>query len=345
MLFSSSRLLSLLALVGAMLPLPSLQGRDTTTILDDLPPHMRVLVDWGQRPEWSIDGKWIYFLPRAYADIFRIEVASGKIEPVTSHYFHEGYKRVLCLWNGDLLLAGPDEFDASDPWASRHKLRLSILKAPFDRPAVLLDAYCDEGPAVSKTDNRIAWTLPGQREIMMAEVGTENGQPALLNRRMVLSFDEQNRPLTERLETQDFVPGRNQLVFTYYHGTIEEPFYYANAYTIDLGTGELVNLTQNENRYDEAEGIAPDGSFLLVESDRHAEPKRWKVDVYLLKLDGTNQPERLADWTKYPGFRSDNPVVSPDGKTIAIQRGFRAGAGQGSGIVLFDLESYRRNKP
>jgi hypothetical protein len=339
------RLLPLLVLTTAVLSPPPLHGRDTT-IFDDLPPHMRVLVDWGQRPEWSLDGKWIYFLPRAYSDIFRIEVASGKIEPVTNHYFHEGYKRVLCLWNGDLLLAGPDQFDASDPWASRHKLRLSILKAPYDQPAIPLDAYCDEGPAVSKSDNRIAWTLPGQREIVMAEISMEkDGEPVLLNRRTVLSFDEQHRPLTERLETQDFVPGRNQLVFTYYHGTVEEPFYYANAYVIDLDTGKLVNLTQNENRYDEAEGIAPDGSFLLIESDRHAEPKQWKVDVYLLKLGGTHPPERLCDWTKYPGFRSDNPVVSPDGKTIAIQRGFRAGAGQGSGIVLFDLESYRRSKP
>ena len=243
------------------------------------------------------------------------------------------------------MLAGPDQFDAVDPWASRHKLRLSILRAPFDQPAVPLDAYCDEGPAVSRHDNRIAWTLPGQREIMLAEVGMQNGQPVLLNRRMVLSFNEQGRPLTERLETQDFVPGRNELVFTYYHGTVEEPFYYANAYLLDLDKGGLVNLTKNENRYDEAEGIAPDGSYLLIESDRHAEPKQWKVDVYLLKLDGTRSPERLCDWTKYPGFRSDNPVVSPDGKTIAIQRGFRAGAGQGSGIVLFDLEAYRRLEP
>ena len=92
--------------------------------------------------------------------------------------------------------------------------------------------------------------------------------------------------------------------------------------------------------YNEAEGISPDGSFLLIESDRHTEPKRWLVDVYLFKLDGTNSIDRLCDWTKYPGYRSDNPVVSPDGKTIAIQRGFMAGSGQGSGIVLFDLEKY-----
>jgi hypothetical protein len=76
----------------------------------------------------------------------------------------------------------------------------------------------------------------------------------------------------------------------------------------------------------------------------YGEVRKWRVDVYLLKLDGTLSIERLCDWTNYPGYRSDNPVVSPDGKIIAIQRGFMAGAGQGRGIVLFDLEKYRQMK-
>lgn len=332
--------LAVLLMLVTMLPAQS--SRREPSPLDHLPSYMRILLDWGQRPEWSRDGEWIYFLPRAFSDVFRVEVATGRIEPVTTHYFNEGYNRVLCLANGDLLLAGPDHFDASDPWKSRHKLHLSVLQTPFDKPAILLEAYCDEGPAVSRIDNRIAWTLPGQREIALAGIVERDGKPTLVNRRIVLSFDKLNKPKSQRLETQDFYPGKNQLIFTYYHGTEEEPFYFSNAYVLDLDSGAFDNLTNGQNDYNEAEGVAPDGSFLLIESDRHAEPMHWKVDVYLLKLDGSHTVARLCDWTEYPGFRSDNPVVSPDGKTIAIQCGHMDGSGQGSGIILFDLEQFEQ---
>jgi hypothetical protein len=312
------------------------------TLLKDLPPYMTVLLEWGQRPEWSIDGKWIYFLPKAFSDVYRIEVATGKITPVTTHYFHEGYNRVLALANGDLLLAGPDEFDANDPWKSRHKLRLSVLEASFDKTPILLDAYCDEGPAVSRHDNRIAWTLPGQREIRTAVIVGTNGKRILAGERTMLSFDDRRLPMSHRLETQDFLPGTNKLIFTYYNGTDEEPFYYANPYFVDLATGEIEHIIDTKDMYNEAEGVAPDGSFLLIESDRHAEPRKWLVDVYMLELDSERTVERLCDWTKYPGYKCDNPVVSPDGKKIALQIGFTDGAGQGRGIVLLDLREYRR---
>lgn len=327
-----------------VLILSEVTNAQNSTPLNNLPPYMTVLLDWGQRPEWSNDGKWIYFLPKAFSDVFRIDVATGKIEPVTIHYFHEGYNRVLSLPNGDLLLAGPDNFDSSDPWKSRHRLHLSVLKKPFNKPSIPLDAYCDEGPAVSKTDNRIAWTLPGQREIKMGELVYKNKEVTLVNEKTILSFDQKNIPTSHRLETQDFYPGENKLIFTYYYGTDEEPFYFADPYTLDLETGEMEKLTNTKDIYNEAEGVAPDGSFLLVESDRHTEQQKWLVDIYLLRLNGTKQMERLCDWTKYPGYRSDNPVVSPNGKTIAIQCGFMTGSGQGRGIVLLNLEKYQQSK-
>lgn len=317
-------------------------GVQQTTVFDELPPYMTILLDWGQRPEWSTDGKWIYFVPKAFSDVYRVEVETGKVAPVTAHYFNEGYNRVLALPNGDLLLAGPDEFDASDPWRSRHKLRLSVLEFPFDKTPVLLDAYGDEGPAVSRTDNRIAWTLPGQREMRTAVIVDQNGKKILAGERTILSFNEKNMPGSHRLETQDFLPGTNKLIFTYYYGTDEEPFYFANPYTVDLETGEIESILDTRDMYNEAEGVAPDGSFLLIESDRHAERRKWLVDTYMLALDGSQRVERLCDWTKYQGYKCDNPVVSPDGKKIALQRGFTDGAGQGRGIVLFDLEEYRR---
>lgn len=310
-----------------------------------LPPYVSVLLDWGQRPEWSRDGNYIYFLLRDYSDVFRINIETKKIKPVTAHYFHESYNRVFCLQNGDLLLEGPEKFDSSNPWETRHKLSLFVLKAPFDKPAIPLNRNIDEGPAISRIDNRIAWTLPTQRKIKMAELSyDEKGTPELKNERIILDFDLLDLPMSQRLETQDFLPNSNKLVFTFYRGTLEEPFYFADPYLLDLETGKYEPIINIPDGYDEAEGISPDGTFLMIESDRAHEPKHWELDIYLLMLDGSEKAIRLIDWSdKFPGCHSDNPVVSPDAKKIAFQFGFNySQPGQGKGIFLFDLEKYNQ---
>ncbi len=316
-------------------------------IKKDLPSYVTVLLDWGQRPEWSRDGKHIYFLLKDYSEVFRINVETKKIDPVTAHFFHESYNRVFCLFNGDLLLEGPEKYDSSNPWETRHKLSLFVLKAPFNKPAIPLNRYVDEGPAISREDMRIAWTLPTQRKIMLAELTyDEAGNPILKNERIILDFDMLGLPMSQRLETQDFFPNSNKLVFTYYNGTLEEPFYFADPYLLDLETGKYEPIINNPNGYDEAEGISPDGKFLMIESDRAHEPMHWELDIYKINLDGSGKAERLLDWSdKFPGCHSDNPVVSPDAKKIAFQFGFNISQpGQGKGIFLIDLEKFLNSR-
>jgi hypothetical protein len=312
-----------------------------------LPQYVSVLLDWGQRPEWSRDGNYIYFLLRDYSDVFRINIESKKIEPITAHYFHESYNRVFCLYNGDLLLEGPDKFDSSNPWETRHNLSLYVLKAPYDKPAIPLNRNIDEGPAISRIDNRIAWTLPTQRKIKIAElIYDKTGNPELINERIILDFDSLGLPMSQRLETQDFLPNSNKLIFTYYRGSLEEPFYFADPYLLDLETGKYEPIIDNPEGYDEAEGVSPDGKFLMLESDRAHEPMHWELDIYMLALDGSGKVERLIDWSdKFPGCHSDNPVVSPDAKKLAFQFGFNISQpGQGKGIFLFDIEKYNQLK-
>jgi hypothetical protein len=312
--------------------------------MNNLPPHMRVLIEWGQRPEFSHDGQYVYFVAKAWNEVFRIHVKSGKIEPMTLHFWHEGFQRVLCLPSGDLLLLGSDQFDAKDPNANRHRLEMSVLQKPFDKAPVSLGHFCDEGPAVDRQSSRIAWTEPGQRVIKMADVIDLETEPKLVNIETIFDQDQQKLPNTHRLETQDFWPGTNKLLITYYQGDLAEPFYNAEVASIDLQSKELLFITNIPNGYNEAEGVAPDGSYLLIESDRENERRRWKVDVYLQPLHTDEPAIRLCEWNKFPGFRSDNPVVSPDGKLIAIQCGFMKGAGEGRGIVLMDVERWRSDQ-
>src|SRR5437867_12815179 len=96
----------------------SLIGAETQTApkagdspADHLPPWITRLTDFGERADWSHDGKKILFLAKTYGDVYEADVATKVIRPVTHHYYHLGYTRSLYLTNGDILLSGPEAFD------------------------------------------------------------------------------------------------------------------------------------------------------------------------------------------------------------------------------------------
>src|SRR5680860_694884 len=78
------------------------------------PDYIKRLSQWGERPDWSHDGK-ILFVARTFVDVYELEIATGIIRPITHNYYHRGYSRVLYLSNGDILLHGPKYF-SSDNW-------------------------------------------------------------------------------------------------------------------------------------------------------------------------------------------------------------------------------------
>lgn len=52
---------------------PSKAGQ---SLLDNLPPHIRQLPHFGQRADFSHDGKRILFLERTFGDVFELEIAT-----------------------------------------------------------------------------------------------------------------------------------------------------------------------------------------------------------------------------------------------------------------------------
>jgi len=312
--------------------------------LEALPPYMTLLVGWGLRPEWDLDGQHVLFMERGLGDAYRVDVATREVTPLTAHFYHHGFDRVLPLPNGDFLLTGPRQVDVEDPWRDRHTgFELFVLDGSLTRPPVALGEYLDEGPAVSRTRMHVAWTTPGQREIYEADIVSHDGVPALENNRLALSWAD--RAPNERLETQDFrPPDEKELLFTCYSGTVEEPFYFAEVCGLDLATGRVTNYTKTPEQYDEAESVFPDGRHTMVESDRHGVSRKWKIDVYRLALDGSNRADRITFFDSAGGpYHGSNPVVSPDGRWAAIQLGIHGmGAGQGRGIVLVDLAAWEK---
>lgn len=310
--------------------------------LATLPPYMRVLLPWGQRVEWEKDSRHLIVMEKAFGDAWRLDIDTGRLEPLTTHFFHEGFDRAHQLANGDYLLTGPGEFDAREPWKDRHRLRMYVLDKSLTRPAVPLGEFIDEGPATSLHTMHLAWTTPGQREMYIADIVYTDGVPSLANKRLLLSYAD--KPQTMRLETQDFrLPGERELIFTCYHGTVQEPFYHADTCGLDLQTGAVVDYTRDPGGYNEAEGIFPDGRHTLVESDRHTDKKKaWQIDLYRLALDGSGRLDRLTHFNdiaeRYHGSNGD---VSPDGRYVALQLGIHGfGAGQGRGVLLIDLQQW-----
>jgi hypothetical protein len=311
--------------------------------IDNLPPHITRLTDFGERADWSHDGQKILFLEKTFGDVYEIDVKTKKLRPMTHHYFHEGYTRALYLANGDILLSGAREFNSGDPWPSRNEknAELWVLKNDLSGPPVPLGEKCSEGPAVSRTQMRIAWTR--KNRIYSGDIVYENGIPKMTGKRMIL--DAGKLDLRCNLETQNFrPPDEKEIIFSAYD------YRGGEVMGVNIETGRVVDYSNADNQYDEPEGIFPDGRFTLVESDRHvSKGVEFKgiqfIDIHKLALDGSGKYERMTRFNDSPKWKATNPVVSDDGRFFAFQYAkFGDAAGVGRGILIFDLDEYERNK-
>jgi hypothetical protein len=321
----------------------SLRGapQENANPADHLPPHIVQLTWFGERADWSHDGKRILFLSKTFGDAMEIDLATWRIRNLTAHYPHHGYTRALYLPTGDILLSGPEQFDPKHPGDARVQCFLYVLDKRGARPALPLGAKCSEGPAVSRRRMHIAWThvaaeypaeMPaGSSRIQEADIVFEKDHPRLENQRLVL--ESRDLPFKCTLETQNFrPPSEAELTFSAYgyQGT--------DVCGVDLATKKITNYSNSPGQYDEPEGIYPDGQYTLVECDRQNLKGSGSVDLWRLKLDGSGQYERLTFFSDYPGYKASNPVVSDDGRFIAFQlaRSHEA-AGVGHGIFVYDI--------
>ena len=337
-MFNSKSRIKALVLVGVLLTecLAGAASKAGVSPLDELPGYIQQVTHFGQRADFSHDGKRILFLEKTFGDVYEVELDTKIIRPMTHRYYHEGYTRALYLANDDILLSGARKFDANDPWASRseNNAELWVLKKDLSGPPVPLGEKCSEGPAVSRRHMRIAWTQSGA--FYMADIVYENGKPGLANRKKIL--DRRDLPFETGLETQNFrPPDEKELIFSAYgyQGT--------EVMGLDIETGKVVNYSQAPNQYDEPEGIFPDGKYTLVECDKHNRKGTQYIDIYKLALDGSARTERVTLFSNYAGYKASNPVVSDDGRYMAFQFAKRGDmAGVGRGILIFDLESYEK---
>lgn len=332
-LFAAAFLASVLAAVSALAQPKAGEGPT-----DNLPAHIAHLTSFGERADWSADGKKILFLSKTFGDALEIDVATREIHNLTAYYPHHGYTRALYLPNGDILLSGPETFDPKQAGRARNQCYLSVLPRDRRSPPVPLGVRCNEGPAVSRRRLHIAWPewtgSGGVSKMFEADLVYSEGRPALANRREILDVAGFGG-LKANLETQNFrPPEEKELTFSIY--TVGAGG--CDVGLVELATGKVTRLTATTDLYEEPEGIFPDGGSTLVESDRQNKQGSGHVDLWRLALDGSDAWTRITYFSDYPGYKASNPVVSDDGRYIAFQMA-RAGeaAGVGHGIFILDL--------
>ncbi|WP_319503341.1 hypothetical protein [uncultured Draconibacterium sp.] len=316
---------------------------------DPMPPYLEKITTFGQRCDWSHDGKHLIFLEKTFGDVYEVEVETGILTPLTHHFFHEGFVRALYLANGDILLSGAKTFDATEPWKSRSPdhAELWVLKRDLSGPPTPLGVFCKEGPTCSRKQMKIAWTVD---DIYMAEIVYKNDIPQLSEIDTLVKSENLPEPVTGwRLETQNFRPPfDDELIFNAHYPSIE---YEAEVMGIDLKTRTIVNYTKRPDRYDEPEGIFPDGKYTLVESSRHHSKRgenntTWDfIDLYKLALDGSGEMERLTFFNEGLEYKATNPVVRDDGRYMAFQYSIVGETtGIGHGILIWDFEKEKQYK-
>ena len=106
----------------------------------------------------------------------------------------------------------------------------------------------------------------------------------------------------------------------------------------------------DKNEYNEVEGIYPDGRFELIESSKgqikpHGDDA---IDIWRLRLEPNSTDfVRLTCFGNNmdgdnPVNKASNPVVSPDGRTVAFQAARNGDpAGVGYGLFLLHIDEPR----
>jgi hypothetical protein len=330
--------------------------------LDDLPGHITLVAESGQRPDWSPDGKRLVVLEGSpLGEVAILDPRTGRARVVTDHFEHRGFSRAYYLDNGDLLLCGPTsgpEPTPERPEAGRFSGVMSVLRAPFTKRPQPVGVSCWEGMATSDRSMRIAWNrsdidytdddlvdrvVNGVSEIWTGVVRYRNGRAHLSDVELAVVRTAVS-PIAV-LETQGFRGrGDREVIFTAYAHQGGEVM------GVPRGRGRTrpgaATNYSNSPVYEEVEGIAPNGRYALVERDLESTAEPGPLDIWRLRLDGRGEFERLTYFNRYRGgYYASNPTISPDGRTIAFQLSYDGPVeGEGRGILLFDLEEHARNR-
>src|SRR6478735_4274997 len=128
-------------------------------VLDNPPPFHQKLLEYGERPYWSPDGKRIAFIETNYGDACEIDFETRQIRNLTKGLGdHHSFLRVLFLPDGSYLLIGPKVF--KDRRTSRRvESELWWMDREAKRPPIPVGLTFFEGIGISWTAPKITYSI------------------------------------------------------------------------------------------------------------------------------------------------------------------------------------------
>ena len=234
---------------------------------------------------------------------------------------------------------------------ARGAMRIAWSERPGPRPQPVSDAQLYRDPNALATQHNQIW---------IGDIAFVDGKPQIIDKRQVANCgdpaDPLNRLLAPRklkcgmLEPQNFVPAsETRLTVTTVAIPTDRPVagldadVGVEAISLDIARGPAVLLSHNPP-YNEPEGVFPSGRFLAVEhgAGTMAPGLLERLDLWRLATDGGGKMQRMTFYNQIdPQLKSNQPVISPDGKWMAF--GVSTGEierkvpGQGVGLFLMDL--------
>ncbi|KAI1370098.1 hypothetical protein F4677DRAFT_439287 [Hypoxylon crocopeplum] len=311
------------------------------------------LTYFGERPSYSPDGKRMAFMGKSFGDAFEVDLETRDIKLLTEAP-NAGFLRVQFLPDGNYFLIGARTF--KDIESTREADEEMWILKPGEKAPVALNHKIWEGVAISYTQNRISWAnnhanypddiAEGEIIVYVADiVYGDDGNPVLANKTEIF---RENGPDCQP-EPQDFRNNDTELIYTCYTDTDHPTGGNASGGTvqgINLETGEALTYRNVTGEYNEVEGIFPGGQYTLVESTRdnwQANNGSRAIDLWRLNLQEPNSTDfvRLTYFGDVHGAKAGNPVVSPDGRSIAFAEGrLSDAAGVGRGILVLSLDDF-----
>jgi hypothetical protein len=316
-----------------------------------IPFHLKLL-DYGERPYWTPDGKKIAFIAKNYGDAELIDVMTRTVTPLTAQFGAAGphsFLRVLVMCTGDYILIGPEVFE--DRSVSRwKKSELWFLDRELKRPPQRLGRRLFEGIALSWVRPLLSYAQTDQQDpvlkgtsiVRMAGIEVTDGLAGLVNDRTVITVRG-----GYCLEPQDFRHDDTEILSSGYkkvdgkmHGIV---------HGLRLADGRETIYCNEPGVYNEPEGIFPDNDHICLECGTDGFPPR---DLWKMKLDpstslgagGSGERVRMTRMIDHLPWRATNSNVSPDGRWLAFMVNKDTDEyGYGRGLGLLDLEAWGRH--
>ena len=320
--------------------------------LDQPPCYHHKLLDYGERPYWSPDGKRIAFVESNYGDICEIDMETREVKNLTKNLGeHHSFLRVLFLPNGDYILIGPKVF--KDRFTSRRvESELWIMDKDAKYPPKPLGRRIFEGCGVSRSRNCLTYSMNGNHdpaigspenfEVHVTDLDYGPDGPCLGKDRVIYRSAGGFDP-----EPQDFRNHDHEVIMAEYfnHPTVDKKDWYCTVKGVNVDTGEIKLYISEPQIHNECEGIFPDEQYICLESSCDGGALSHTVDLWKLKLDGSGERVRMTRMIDCLPWRATNSNLSPDGKWLAFMLNIAGSeAGYGMGLGLLDMEAWEKSE-